>query len=74
MEDEGEKSEREARDKRGHGLVEGYNFRWALYVAALQRSDGFLWLIYGAVNPVPRCWVLQLTHIHPVLLEVVQWL
>lgn len=38
----GRESERERGDERGHGLAEDYNSRWALYAAALQRSDVFL--------------------------------
>lgn len=38
-------SEGEGRDKTGHGLVEGYNSRWALYAAALQRSDVVLLIL-----------------------------
>lgn len=30
------------RDSRGHGLVNGYNSRWAFYAMALLRSDAFL--------------------------------
>lgn len=54
-------SERQRSDERGHGLVESYNSRWALYVAALQSSDVFLSLIYDVIKPRPYWWAIQLT-------------